>query len=154
MAWIPLSTDRFKDKLLKSEYDALVAVGLFDGRTWAEVLADELLATTRNVRGYCPPSTARGDGDTIPDELEDQALAIARMKFFTRFVELKKLWSDARNQEYLQALELLKLWATNKYHVAPAATEAPDEEQSAGGGVQLVSSRTINTTQTGLDGLM
>jgi hypothetical protein len=138
MAWISLTAQNFKDRLLKAEYDALSAVGLYEGRTWADVLEDELTSTINHVRGYCPSTTSRGDGVTIPEELKDATLAVVRMKFFTRFPKLAALWTEGRNQEYLQALELFKLWASKRYHVAAPETAAPTTDQAGAPGAASI----------------
>ena len=136
--WITLTAQRFKDKLLSTEYTKLSASGLFSGRTWEDVLASELESTAKFVRGNCPNRTPLGPDSTIPDELEDQALAYARMKFFTRFVELKGLWTEARKDEYLQALAVFERWANAKFRVVPPTEEAPIQASSGAGAASVI----------------
>lgn len=146
--WIDLTLTRVKDKMLKAEYDALSTVSLPTGRAWADMANAELAATSNQVRGYCPPSTERGSGTTIPDELEDAALAFFRMKMFTRFPELKRLWTKERQEEYLQAIALLERWADGKYHVAAPETAAdPEDQASSAAAVEQITSRTRRYTR-------
>lgn len=154
MAWNELTLTRVKDKLLKAEYDALSTVSLPTGRTWSAMSTAELASTSNQVRGYCPPGTARGDGTTIPDELEDAALAFFRMKMFTRFPELKRLWTKERQEEYLQAIALLERWADGKYHVAPPATAAdPEDQGSSSAGAEQIATRSRRYTRDTMAGL-
>lgn len=129
--WISLTADAFADALLPAEKTALDGVKARPGTTAAELLDRTLRRVANDVRGYCPAETPRGDGITIPEELELAALALARQACFTALPRLQGLWTDARQQDYLQALAKLRLWADGKYSVAPPETAAPAAQQAA-----------------------
>lgn len=154
MAWIELTVTRFKDKLTSSEKTALDAVGLHSGRTAADTLTAEILSTTRFVRGFTPNTEARGDGETIPDEMEDAALAVLRMKYFTRLPGMSSLYDSARQREYEDALELLKMWASGKFHCAPPFTAAPSDEQGLRSGASSITPARRPTDSTALNGFI
>lgn len=137
MAWITLTSAAFEQMLLAQEKSAIDAIGLPEGQTAAEILADNLTRVTNRVRGYCPSDVPLGAAGTIPDELEDSALILVLQRYFSR-PGLKRLWSDMRNQEYLRAIELLERWSNRKFRVVPPETEAAADEQPAAGAAELV----------------
>ncbi len=138
MAWNPLTADAFRDKLTKAEYTAITSIAVQDGKTWADVLDEEITRTANLVRGYTPNNTPQGTGETIPDELQDAALAVLRMKFFTRLPALKGLWSEARNQEYLQAIDLLRDWAGKRFRVVPPEDAAPTQAVAGAAAAKII----------------
>ena len=153
MAWINITAAAFANTLLSAEKAALDAVGLPSGVTASEMLAEQITNTANFVRMHCPPHTARGDGETIPDELLMSALAVLRKNYFARFPKLN-LWTEARNQDHLQALEVLKEWSKGRLQVVPPETPAADDEQaSSAASAELITTRPRRYSRTTLDGL-
>ena len=97
---------------------------------------------------------SRGEGITIPDEMADSALAVLRQRFFAKFPELKSLWSEDRQQEALQAIETLRLWAKGQYHCAPPAEKAAPEDQAGGTPVKFLGTKPQTSGRRQTSGLI
>lgn len=151
MAWIELTAARLAAKT--AELPTIKGLMVPSGQTAESIIAEELASTVKRVRGYCPESTRLGDGQTIPDELEDSALALVREKVFTRIDALKGLFSLQRQKEAEEAIKELVRWSEKKLRVVPP--EAPAEEQaSSGSAATLVGVKRPTTARRQTDGLV
>lgn len=123
MSWITLVPDDLAERLAAPEYDAVrkAAIGVY-GQEQAKVLAD-VVAEVRGRVAACARNSL-GPAGTIPSELRAAALAIFRWRFLTRVPGLKALLTDARRDEYNDALRLLEATAACKY-----AVEQPPDGQ-------------------------
>lgn len=139
--WITLTAADFASKIAEAEYASVLSTQLPDGKTGADVLAEELVLTTNEVRGYVSAQIGAvlGAGVTLPEELADTALVIVRHKVFTRLPGLKRLLDEGRVREWEQALARLKEVARNLFKVAAPAT--PATEQPGGQGISVVGGR-------------
>lgn len=148
MAWIELTAARLAAKT--AELATVKGVLLPAGQTADEIIAGELASTVKRVRGYCPPSCSLGDGATIPDELEDGALALVRVKVFTRIQALNRFLTEPRQKEADAALTELRAWSNGTFKVVPPTTES--SAQASGPRVSYrARERRASTAQT--DGL-
>lgn len=149
--WIELTEDEVLTRLSGPEVAALKSSALADGQ--ADPLPAIIAGAIREVRGRvaaCASNTL-GEGDTIPDELKDHALAIIRYRLCTRLPKMKALLDDLRVKEYEDAMGALRDAAACKF-----AIEQPDavsDERVAGPAVELVSSRERRATRQKMEGL-
>lgn len=150
MSWITLSSADLA--AVTAELATVKSIMLPGGVTADEVIAQELESTAALVRGFKPSSISLGPDGTIPLELKDAALAITRVKVFTRVKALNQFLTDARLTEKKDALELLKLWQAGKFAVVASAESATDQPQTASG-AQLITRTTRRFTRTTLYGL-
>jgi hypothetical protein len=148
MAWIELTAARLAAKT--AELSLVKEVLLADGQDADDILDDELAATVKYVRGYCPTSTALGDGLTIPDELEDAALALVRAKVFTRVEALKRFLTEPRMKEVERAETTLLRWSNGAFKVVPPTTQAA--QQASGPSVTYIARDRV-ASRTHTDGL-
>ena len=128
MAWITITAARLAAKT--AELASVKGVLVPTGQTADDIIAEELESTAKLVRGYCPPSCELGTGSTIPDELEDDALAIVRLKVFERIAALQRYVTDSRKEAATRAERRLEAWARGGFRVIPPTTAA--QEQAAG----------------------
>ena len=162
MEWIHITAQDFEDGLLPAEVTALNAIKERDGRTAGQQLNTLITRACNTVRGYCPHSAQRGasitvDGvvyPTIPEEFADAALAMIRAEYFACFPELASLWTDARNNLYLQGIRRLELWAAGKYGVSSPDTPAPAKEQGPGPGAIVVTRMATPADSAATSGLL
>lgn len=142
--WITLTRAKLQDKLTGAEYNAVKGAALGAGQD-ADNLIDEALArVTKEVRGYvggCKSNTLGATG-TIPDELEDAALAMALVRFFNRVPNLKSLLSSTRLEAEKNAVELMKQVALCRFGIVPPETPAAGNEQTQPSKIGVVGKRT------------
>lgn len=124
--WISITIARVQTKLSKSEYSAITTTQLPEGVTASALLEEEIVSTVNMVRGYVSGNreNSRGPDDTIPSELEDAALAILRVKIFTRLPGLQRLIDSNRTREYEEALDQLRDTAAGRFRVTQPDTPA------------------------------
>jgi hypothetical protein len=136
--WLTLTIDRLATKLSSAEFASVTAAQLPDGSFAEDVLAEEIERTVAMVRGYVSGNRENtlGEGETIPSELEDAALAILRHKIFTRIPGLKRLLDEGRVREYEDALQQLSHTASGRFRITPPTTAAV--EQPAGPTITVV----------------
>lgn len=153
MAWIALTETLIASRLSGAELTALKSAALGAGQTGDQILADAISATVREVRGYVAANknNTLGDGETIPDELEHAALALLRHRLGSRLPGVKLFNDEARKAEYDDAVTLLRDVAAGKFGIVPPVTEAA--AQAAGGGTQLINSRSRKATRETMAGL-
>lgn len=107
MAWITLTEDDILTRLSGPELTAIKTAALAVDQE--NPLPDVLLTVTRLVRSKVAACRANtlGDGQTIPDELEAAAIAIARYYLADR-LPVRTLMTEARIKAYDDAMRLLR----------------------------------------------
>lgn len=133
--WITLDSDDVKNRLSGAEYAGVTSAALASGQTAAGVVAEQIAGVINYVRGFIPPGTARGDGETIPDELADAALAMIVYRILTRLPSLKMLLDDARKSANDAAEKLMRDVAAGRFRIVAAATVDADQPGTATIGV-------------------
>lgn len=153
MPWNILTSEDLQNKLTAAEFSAITQASLPDGKTSADVVAEEIANVTQEVRGYVAgyAPNVLGDGATVPDELRDVALVILRHRTFTRLPNMKRLLDELRVKEYEEAMRKLRDVAVGRFRVVNP--ETPAAQQASGGGVQVVSKTKRRATRKGLSGL-
>lgn len=150
MAWITLTTEHIRRSLTGAELSAVQTTALGEGQS--DPLPATLDGVVKEIRGYvsaCERNTL-GDGETIPDELLDAAIAIARWRALTR-LPVARLATEQRREENDAAVRLLREVAACRFRIAQPATASA--ENLASGGAQVISSRTRITKGSDLSGL-
>lgn len=156
MSWISLTSTQAKARLAGAEYNAIKAAALNSGQDADTLVTDTLSRVVKDVRGYVGGCSRNllGDGDTIPDELEDAALALFVYRFLTRLPNMKALLDPQRVAAYGDALKKLEQTAACKFAIVQPTTPAADEEQSGGGNMEVIASRTRVAKREGTAGLL
>jgi hypothetical protein len=154
--WITLTRAKFQEKLTGAEYSAVKSAALGAGQV-ADTLMDEVLSrVTQEVRGHvsgCVRNLLGAEG-TIPDELEDAALAMALVRFLNRLPSLKSLLSPTRTDAAKEAGELMKQVAACRFGVVQPTAPASDELQASGAGMTVINKRTRTATRSQTAGLL
>ena len=150
MSWITLTEADVQTKLAGAELTALKSVALSAGQ--GNPLPAILAQVVQEVRGYVAACTQNklGDGATIPQELETAALAIIRYRLATR-LPVASLLTDARKEEYRDALTLLRACAACNFRIEQPAT--PSAQIVGGPAVAVASSQALRTKRSQMRGL-
>lgn len=154
--WIALTRAKLQEKLTGSEYSSVKSAALGSGQV-ADTLIDEALSrVTQEVRGYVSGCVRNilGPEGTIPDELEDAALAMALIRFLNRIPSLKSLMSPPRMEAEKQALELMKQVAMCRFGIVAPETPAADALQASGAGMEVIGSRARTAKRSQTAGLL
>lgn len=118
--WITPDVNSLKTVLSAKEFDLVKTAALADGQ--ADPLPSILARVVRTVRAKVRGAGHNlGDGQTIPDELEDATLAIFRYNALTRFPNLKSLLDQNRVDANAAAIRELN-------NLKEMAIEAPEEK--------------------------
>jgi len=128
MAWATIIVDDLKAGLAGAELEALQSAALATGQSdpTPEIIAQVIDL----VRGYIAAAgVTLGTGATIPSKLKTSALAIIRYRICSR-LPISSLLTDARKQEYQDALRLLEQVAAGRFRVEEP-TEAATEQAGA-----------------------
>jgi len=118
--WILLTVDAFRSRLTSAELTALRTVQV---DTHQPDPADEALRrSVEEARGYlgARPGGKLGPMRTVPPQLEGPVMDLARYRLCTRLAVGRvgsTLLPEAREQEYKDALRLLRDVAAGKYSV-------------------------------------
>lgn len=152
--WITLTEADVLGRLSRPELTALTSAAKATSQTSEGILATAIEVVTRKVRGYVGGCSKNklGDGNTIPDELTDAALALVRNHLFTRLPGMADLNDTIRQKETENATAELKDVARCLIAIVAPETAAP--QQPAGPAIQLVSSRKRQATRTKTSGLL
>lgn len=150
MAWVTLTEAKFLQHCSGAEVTAIKSAALGSGQT--EPLTDTLAKVVQEVRGYVSAhgQNVLGEGSTIPAELETAALAIARFRSLNR-LPIRSLLTPTREQEYRDALTLLRDVAAGKFAVEQPTT--PSDQVTSGPAIEVASSTTRRATRDKLSGL-
>lgn len=152
MAWITPST--IKERLAGPEYNAVTKAALNTGQVGETLVANELSRVIKLVRGYVGKKNVLGDGDTIPDELEDAALALLVYQILTRIPGLKNLLTDERTGAQKDALRLLRDVAAGDFVIVPPDNAAPATEQPSARGTISMTRRKGRNSRAKYQGLL
>ena len=154
MAWKTLTIAALKTRISGSEFEALSSAALGSGQDAETVVEDVLSAVVKLVRGKVAACRANvlGEGDTIPDELEDAALAIARNRVFTRLPGMGALNDDTRRDEVRSAERLLDSVAACTFLIEQPADVSP--QVIAGPAVEVITTPTRTATRQTMQGLL
>jgi hypothetical protein len=127
--WIEITIARLQQKLSAAEYSAITSTQLPANVSATTLLTEEIESTTNMVRGYVSGNreNSRGPDNTIPSELEDAALAILRVKIFTRIPGLQRLIDSNRTREYEEALAQLRDTSAGRFRIAQPDTPSPTQ---------------------------
>ncbi len=152
MSWIELTEEKFLEQITGAEANAIRTAALGTGQ--GEPLTATLAKVVQQVRGYIAANinNTLGAGDTIPQELESAAVAIARYTALNR-LPIKTLLTETRITEYKDALTLLRDTAAGKFVVEKPATKSTQQIAASGIGVEVVTSTTRKATREKLSGL-
>jgi len=151
MSWTTLTSDDVKNRLSGAEYSGVTSAALASGQTAEGVVAEQITGVVNYVRGFVPASVPRGDGETIPDEMKDAALAMIVYRILTRLPSLKLLLDDARKSANEAAEKLLRDMAAGRFRlIAPTDAAA---SQAAGARIAQVGTTTRRATRETMTGL-
>lgn len=154
--WITLTSSKVAERFAAAEFTAVKSASLQSGQTAAEMITEVIERVTNEVRGYVAACSRNllGEAGTIPDELEDAALALFVYRFLTRLPNLKSLLDDRRVKAYEDAVALLKNVAVCKFAIVPPTTAAADAEQAGGGNMEVINSRVRRARREDVAGLL
>ena len=150
MSWITLSQTNVLAALTGPEVTALQTAALGDGQP--DPLADTILKVIQEVRGYVAGNQMNrlGEGATIPQELESDAIAIIRYRALNRLPDVGLL-TESRRAEYRDALAHLKDVARGLVRLEVPADVST--QVIAGPAVQLGTAQPRSLTRKNMRGL-
>lgn len=131
MSWTTITSTAVKTRLSGAEYAGVTAAALASGQTAEGVVAAQITDVVNYVRGFVPADIPRGDGETIPEELKDAALAMIVHRILTRLPALKLLLDDARKSANEAAEKLLRDVSAGRFRLIAPATAAEDQPGAA-----------------------
>jgi phage gp36-like protein len=143
--WRPLNEADLRTVLTAPEIDACRTAALNQGEP--DPVPATLALVAQTVRGYiagCSRNTL-GPAGTLPEQLIGDAGVVARHRLLTRFPEVGLL-SDARVNEYNQAMTALRDVAAGRIAVESPETKGP-EKVPAGAGAVVVKGTRLNFTR-------
>jgi hypothetical protein len=153
MAWITLSESSLESRLLAGEITAYKSSDLSVGQTSESLLSEILRGVIREVRGRvaaCESNTL-GEGDTIPDELEHHALAVAVYRLITRIpISSRSSLLEQRKSAYEDALRILQDVASCRFAIVDPITPS---EEVVSAQRPLYTTKTSNWNRDSQDGL-
>jgi hypothetical protein len=142
MAWITLTSEDVKRRLTKPEIDRVPSVAKLTSQTAEGLLASATDEIVREVRGHVAGGkNILGAAGTIPDELENAALALIRRVVFGRVPGLEDLFGDIRKAEASDAQSLLRRVADGKFAIVPPTAPAPGIQQAGKFSAEVITSR-------------
>lgn len=143
MAWIELDPD----KLILTPDERETIADTAAAASVDDPTAGIVASLTNAIRGRCRAAgIALETGATIPEEIEDAALAILRFRLLTYFPEVAaRLLDEHRKQEYTDAMKTLTALAKGEIGVESAAD--PVTETATGGGQKV----SLQTRQRRMD---
>lgn len=124
MPWAIIVVDDLKSGLAGAELEALQSAALATGQS--DPTPEIIAQVVDLVRGYIAAGgVTLGSGATLPSKLKTSALAIIRYRICSR-LPVSSLLTEARKQEYQDAIRLLEQVAAGRFRVEEpenAATE-------------------------------
>jgi phage gp36-like protein len=124
MPWTELSEDHITASLAAPELTALRTLQTAAGQ--ADPLPEVLERTAGEVQGYVGTRYQVGQPGTVPDQLLNSAIAIARWRLLGRLPS-KLMATENRRLEYEDAVKQLEAVAAGKFALS-IATEPADEQ--------------------------
>jgi hypothetical protein len=122
MAWAALTAAEIKTRLSGPELTALQGSALASGQS--DPTPEVIAQVTNLIRGYIAVKYPLGTAGTLPPEIKDAAIAIARWRLIGRIGiggAGGMMSSEPRKAEYEEAIALVKSIAEGKF-----AIELPD----------------------------
>jgi glycerate-2-kinase len=150
MAWITLDETNVQTRLTGPELSALKSAALAPGQV--NPLPEIIAKVIQEVRGRVAACQLNriGAGSTIPDELTESALAIIRYRLLTR-LPVASLLTDARREEYRDALRLLADVAASHFRIEQPST--PTTQIISGPATEVASKSERKATREKMRGL-
>lgn len=140
MSWITLTAGDVLGAFGASEKVA------YDAKRGDDTLPGIVTGVVAEVRGYVGVKHNLGPAGTLPEELRETAIIIARHRFLTTLPS-DKLITEQRQKEHDRAEARLKAVASGEFSVQDP------EGGVSGGSSQIVSQRTNPVTGTSMRGL-
>jgi hypothetical protein len=155
MAWITPTLTQCQTRLSGPEWTSLKSAAKQTGQVGDDMAQAVIDNTVTRIRGRVSvrPGNVLGEEGTIPDELMSCFLSLWVYDFITRLPAMKSLLDERRVEAWKTAESELRHAAEGKIRFVPPTTAAPDNEQAAAGGVEVVSKTTRRATRAGLNGL-
>jgi hypothetical protein len=152
MAWLTLTSTLAAERM--AEFSALKDAALAETQDADDIIDACCARIAAKVQGYVAANSKNtvGPGGTIPEELEDAALALLVPHIIARIPALNYLMDDTRKTAQRDAIELLK--DTARGHFAVSQPTTPADEQFNGGGVSLVNAPDRQFTREKMSGLL
>lgn len=127
--WITLTVEDFFDRLTAAEVNTLRTTQVEAGQE--DPAAEALRRAINEARGYlgARPGATMGPDGTIPAQVEGPVMDLARYRLCSRLAVGRvgsTLLTEAREQEYKDALRLLRDVAAGKYAVEDPETSGDD----------------------------
>ena len=154
MSWATLTLADLKTRFSGSEYSSITQAALADGQDADDVAESVIADVVQLVRGKvaaCNQNTL-GEGVTIPSELRDAALAIARGRVLTRLPGMASLLDEVRREEIRSAERLLGDVA--KCDFAIEQPETATTQQMGAATMEVIAEPTRTATRAKLKGLL
>ena len=151
MSWTTVTSAAVKNRLSGAEYNGVTAAALASGQTAEGVVAAQITDVVNFIRGFVPLNVPRGEGETIPDEMVDAALAMLVYRILTRLPGLKMLLDQARKDANDAAEKLLRDMSRGVFRLVLPTTEAA--AQAAGSSMQALTTTPRTATRATLGGL-
>jgi len=124
MPWITVTEDHLLRVISSGELEALRSKATAPGQD--DPVTAVIASTCLEVQGYVGARYPVGQAGTVPEQLLNATVAIARWRLLTR-LPVKLMATEARRQEYDDAISLLKDVAAGKFALSVASE--PAEEQ-------------------------
>lgn len=149
MAWVTLSVADVRTRLTTAELSAIQSIHAAAGDT--AFLTSIITQVVDEVRGYvaAAPGGKLGEGTTVPSKLVGAALSLIRYRTINSLPS-STLMTEARKEEYKDALALLERVSDGKFAVEEPTT-VEDEGTQRGG--PKMTSKTRTWTRADQEGL-
>lgn len=149
--WIEIET--IKQRLAGPEYNAVTSAALNTAQDGETLVNAETLRVVKLVRGYVGKRNILGTGDTIPDELENAALALIVVNILTRLPGLKSLLTKERTEAAKDAMRILRDVSAGGMVIVPPETAASSDAQPGASIISTVQAAPKRYTRENLGNL-
>ncbi len=152
MAWITLNAALAEDRM--AEFSAIKDAAISETQDADDIIDRCCARTAARVQGYVAAHAKNtvGAGGTIPEELEEAALALLVPHIIGRIPALNYLMDDTRKTAQADAVKLLEQVARGLFAVSQPVN--PADDQLNGGGVDLISAPPRQFTKQKMKGLL
>jgi hypothetical protein len=113
MAWVQLQLSDVQSRMTAAEISQISAQSATPGT----IVATTLQRVTDFVRGFVPNDVPLGPEGTLPDKLMDAALSIFVQRFCNVVPLGKRFFTETRQQEAKDAMDVLKMVARGDFRV-------------------------------------
>lgn len=147
MSWTTITADAVQSRITDAELVAARTAAIKAGQ--ADPLAEAISRVTQEVRGRVAANASNtlGDGDTIPSECEDAAIAVIIFRLYSRLpITMPQERKDAKDD----ALAFLRDVADGKVAIVAPATASPQQVTSI---APSISARRRHFTRDQQDGI-